>query len=262
MGIIRTDQWMQKEFNRPIEICERLIPFFNGQKAGAIYNQLLNFGMFKPSLASWETFENMLEENKWDKTNDIYHYFQRKWSGPDIPIFLFPIQQSGGFFRRKERGKSGVSFSDKLFLFLSQDIDQAELEALFVHEYHHVCRLNKLKGNIEDYTLLDSMIIEGLAEYAVLRHCGKKYLAEWCSLYSEDEMKYIWNKYLKDNLMIRKKNKRHDDLLYGNGRFPKLAGYAAGFWIVRNYYQKNPFLVKRSFSLPAKKFIDDAIFTA
>jgi uncharacterized protein YjaZ len=256
MGIIRTDQWMQKEFNRPIKICERLIPYFDGQKSNAIYYQLLNFGMFKPSIASWETYENMLEEHKWDKVDDIFRRYRQKWSGPEIPVFLFPIEQARGFFRKEERSKSGVSFSDKLFLFLSQDVGQAELEALFVHEYHHVCRLNKLRGKIEDYTLLDSMIIEGLAEYAVQRHCGKKYLAEWCSLYSEDEINYIWNKYLKDNLMIKKKDKRHDDLLYGNGRFPKLAGYAAGYWIVREYYQNHAYLVEKSFSLPAKRLIE------
>ena len=56
--------------------------------------------------------------------------------------------------------------------------------------------------------------------------------------------------------LIKKKNKRHDDLLYGNGRFPKLAGYAAGYWIVRDYYQKHPYQAEKSFILPAKKLIE------
>ncbi|MDF1512080.1 DUF2268 domain-containing putative Zn-dependent protease, partial [Robertmurraya sp. DFI.2.37] len=36
----------------------------------------------------------------------------------------------------------------KCFLFLTPLEDLMELEALFVHEYHHVCRMNKQKKEI------------------------------------------------------------------------------------------------------------------
>lgn len=256
MGIIHTDQWLQKEFEHPIKICERLIPYFNKLNANTIYHQLLRFGMFKPGGASKNTFEKMKKENTWSKMEKIYHKYRKKWSGPQIPIFLFPIAQGNGFFRRAEKTKSGVSFGDKMFLFLSDYTDEREMEALFVHEYHHVCRIKKLSGNVEDYTLLDSMIIEGLAEYAVLKNCGKKYNASWCSLYSEREIFSIWNRLLKHYSSTKKKEKIHDDILYGNGRFPQLGGYAAGFSIVRDYYQKHPYSAESTFSLPAKKFIE------
>lgn len=257
MGIIQTAQWLHKEFDRPIKICERLIPYFNELNANAIYHQLLRFGMFKPSRAAKNTFETMLKENKWDKMREIYLHYRKKWDGPEIPIFLFPIEQSGGLFRSAERTKSGVSYQDKMFLFLSGNADEKEMEALFVHEYHHVCRLNKLKGKLENYTLLDSMIIEGLAEYAVLQNCGENFLASWCRLYSDQEIYFFWNQLLKKNINTKKKEKIHDDILYGNGRFPKLAGYAAGFSIVKDYYRSNPFSAAKSFYLPAKKYIAD-----
>ncbi len=256
MGIIQTDLWLQQEFNHPTKVCERLAPYFKGQNKHEIYQQLLRFGMFKPSRASWNALEEMINNHTWTRIEEFYQIYTEKWSGPKIPVFLFPINQKSGFFRKVEKSKSGVSFPDKMFLFLSEDVDLKEVEALFVHEYHHICRLNMLKGNMEDYTLLDSIIIEGLAEYAVLKNCGKKYLAEWCNLYSENQIKQFWERYLKNNLDCKKKEKFHDDLLYGLGRFPKLVGYAAGFSIVHEYYQKHPYSTKKSFALSAETLID------
>lgn len=260
MGIIQTDLWLQKEFNQPEKVCERLSPYFRKESPKGIYNELVRFGMYKPSRFSRNSYEKMVDDQMWLKMKKIYQSYVEKWSGPEIPVFLFPIDQGGGFFRRANRNKSGVSFSDKMFLFLSPEVDMEEAEALFVHEYHHVCRLNKLKGNVHEYTLLDSIIIEGLAEYAVLKNCGKKYLADWCSMYPEKHIDLFWERFLKKHLSVTKKEKLHDELLYGNGGFPKLAGYAAGFSIVQDYYQKHPYSTKRSFSLSAKNLISGTRF--
>jgi uncharacterized protein YjaZ len=257
MGIIATDEWLRKEFDQPRRLCDRLTPYFKKQNGNDVYRQLSLFGMYKPSMVSWHTFNQMLDEQTWSKIDKIYQPYKAKWEGPEIPVFLFPIDQSGGLFRKSDRTKSGVSFPDKMFLFVSPELDDKELEALFVHEYHHVCRLNKLKGNIQEYTLLDSIIIEGLAEYAVLKNCGEDYLADWCTMYSEKQIDQLWERFLKDRLSIKKKEKLHDDLLYGNGRFPHLAGYAAGFSIVQEYYQNHPFSIKKSFALSARKLINE-----
>jgi uncharacterized protein YjaZ len=255
MGIIRTDQWLQKEFDRPERICERLAPYFKTQSAHKVYKELLNFGMYQPSRLSWYSYEKMVDDEMWSTMNKIYQSYSQKWSGPDIPVFLFPLDQNGGFFRKAERTKSGVSFRDKMFLFLSPDVDEKEAEALFVHEYHHICRLNKLKGNVHEYSLLDSIVIEGLAEYAVLKNCGKNYLADWCTMYSERQIGQFWERFLKKNLSVTKKESLHDELLYGHGRYPKLVGYAAGFSIVSEYYKDHSYSIKKSFILPAGNFL-------
>ena len=153
----------------------------------------------------------------------IFQEYKRRWGGPDIPIYLFPIGQQRSFFsRQEEKVKGGVSYPDKMFLFLSNRLTAQEIEALFVHEYHHICRLKMQKKRFEDYTLLDSIIIEGLAEYSVLVHCGRNYLADWCSMYTEFQIENFWDKYLNKNLNLKKSEKLHDDLLYGFGRIPKL----------------------------------------
>ncbi|MEH7274912.1 DUF2268 domain-containing protein, partial [Neobacillus vireti] len=233
MGIIQTDKWLEEEFDRPTKICEKLLPAFNGQSAPKIYNQLTEFGMYKPSPLTKEIFTMMKETNVWDEVRGIFHDYKKAWGGPDIPIYLFPIGQKRSFFsRQEEKVKGGVSYPDKMFLFLSNKLTSKELEALFVHEYHHICRLKMQTKRFEDYTLLDSIIIEGLAEYAVLVHCGRNYLADWCKMYTDAELEKLWNIYLQDNLELKKSERKHDDFLYGLGRVPNLLGYAAGFKIV------------------------------
>lgn len=256
MGIIQTDRWLKDEFDRPVKICKQLIPYFKGQKEIDIYNQLINYGMYRPSRSSKLNLDYMNEENLWEQTGRLLHHYKNKWSGPDVPIFLFPLALSRGFFMRQEGNKSGVSFPDKMFLFISQLSDIKELEALFVHEYHHVCRLSSLKKKMDDYTLLESIIIEGLAEYTVLKTCGNDYLAKWCKLYSEKEITFFWKKYLSHQLLKRKNERGHDELLYGGGRIPHLLGYAAGFHIVEAFYRKNRYSTKLSFTMPAKKYLE------
>jgi uncharacterized protein YjaZ len=258
MGVIQTDKWLKAEFDRPTKICEKLIPYFNAQDESEIYSQLGQFGMYRPSRMTKHNLDFMVEQKVWDKLQQLLDHYKKKWSGPDIPVFLFPLDQSRGFFRRREGNKSGVSFPDKMFLFFSSSIDDPkELEALFVHEYHHVCRLRKLNKKMKDYTLLDSIIIEGLAEYAVLKNCGQEYLANWCRMYSEKEISAFWDKYLVTQLTKRKNERKHDELLYGGGRIPSLLGYAVGYNIVANFYKSNNYSTKLSFSFPAEKYLED-----
>ncbi|MEH7113022.1 DUF2268 domain-containing protein [Neobacillus niacini] len=256
MGIIQTDKWLEDEFEHPTKICEKLLPAFNGLSAPKIYHQLAEFGMYRPSDRTKEIFHSMKENKTWEVVERVLLDYRKKWRGPDIPIYLFPIgQQRSFFFRQEEKVKGGVSYPDKMFLFLSTSLTTKEIEALFVHEYHHICRLTQQTKRFEDYTLLDSIIIEGLAEYAVLVNCGRSYLADWCSMYTESELKNLWKKYLGGNLELKKSAHKHDELLYGLGRVPKLLGYAAGFKIVENYYKDHHYSTRLSFKLPAKKYL-------
>ncbi len=256
LGIIQTNQWLQEDFDRPTKICEKLRPYFNGQTSIEIYNQLKNFGMYRPSRSSRNNLNRMLHDNLWDKVEQLFLKYKSKWNGPDIPIFLFPVAQGGGFFRAEEKNKAGVSFPDKMFLFLSYYEDIKEIEALLVHEYHHACRMHLLDKKMEDFTLLDSLIIEGLAEYAVLKNCGKEYLANWCNMYSEKEIALFWKKFLKNQLDMRKNERSHDALLYGGRGIPKLLGYAVGYNIIDKYYCNHNYSTKLSFTIPADKYID------
>ncbi|WP_066317311.1 DUF2268 domain-containing protein [Bacillus sp. FJAT-29814] len=256
MGVIRTDQWMEKNFELPVNICKKLRPYFKSRKEVDIYHELSKFGMYRPSWQSKKYLDKMLEGDVWKKVEQLFYKYKEKWSGPDIPVFLFPMERKAGLFTRKEdRRKAGVSYPDKMFLFLSHYDDPKEVEALLVHEYHHVCRLRALNKKMEDYTLLDSIIIEGLAEYAVLKHCGANYLANWCNMYSEREHEIFWERFLKPHLAKKKNERIHDELLYGGGRYPELLGYSAGYNIIEKFYEKHRYSTGLSFAIPASEFV-------
>ncbi|MDI5790224.1 DUF2268 domain-containing putative Zn-dependent protease [Bacillus licheniformis] len=62
--------------------------------------------------------------------------------------------------------KSGLAFSDKLFCFIGRS-SRSSISAIMTHEYNHVCRLENMPKEEKKMTLLDTIILEGLAEYAV-----------------------------------------------------------------------------------------------
>lgn len=211
--------------------------------------------MYKPDRKSKKAFDGLKSKDFWNKTEKIFMKYKRKWEGPDIPIFIFPMNESNARLMKEGKGKSGVSFIDKLFLFLTPIDDLKQLEALFVHEYHHVCRMNGLKRSPAEYTLLDSIILEGLAEHAVAENCGDKYTGEWSRRYSTEYLRKFWENDLLEKLSIKRNDRQHDQILFGLGSRPKLLGYAIGYEIIKQYKQHENFTEKASFSIPSEDFI-------
>ncbi|WP_409974433.1 DUF2268 domain-containing protein [Bacillus sp. Bva_UNVM-123] len=252
---MRTDEWLEGNFRDPIKICQRLQKVFAEENPQKIYHYLMTFGMYKPNRQTYNHFEKLKEQKMWEKIKKIYLKYKRKWNGPNVEIYLFPIAAKNSIFSISENVKSGIAFKDKIFLFITPFKDETELEALFVHEYHHTCRLIKQNKPLEELTLLDSIVLEGLAEYAVEVCCGSKYRTKWCTYYSRKEITYFWKKYIQDRLEIKKNKKIHDEILFGRKNIPQMLGYAAGYEIVSIYKERNNLTMKESFLLPSENFI-------
>jgi uncharacterized protein YjaZ len=255
MAVIRTDKWLEKYFNKPLTICEKILGS-SEEDLNRFYKYLLSFGMYIPNRVSRKIYDQLVENNIWATVERLFSKYQLIWRGPDIPIYIFPLNHP-------QKQKSGVSFEDKMFLFLSNLHDEREIEALIIHEYHHVCRMNKLKKPLSDYCLLDSIIMEGLAEHAVQRYLGKKYNASWVSLYTNKEIKQHWDQYLQGELKVKKTERKHDSLLFGLGRYPTLLGYAAGYKLITNLIEHDRWPIKRTFAITSEEImgrIDDALF--
>src|SRR5699024_11807494 len=88
---------------------------------------------------------------------------------------------------------SPLSFNDNLFLFVTTYNTSKEISVLLTHEYHHVCRLSKFQKSEADYVLLDTIILEALAENAVRERLGEHYVAPWTTYYTTDELEAMWN---------------------------------------------------------------------
>ena len=116
-----------------------------------------------------------------------------------------------------------------MFLFLTPLLDVRELEALIVHEYHHICRLSIQRNRIMNYFIRfhSNGGFCGICRNKVI--VGRTIMQNGLHNIMNEELEYFWEKYLMKNLRAKKTETIHDAILFGKGRFPDLMGYAAGY---------------------------------
>lgn len=236
MSVIRTDEWLLNSYKKPLEICEKITDYFNGVSAAEIYDYLTLHGMYRQPVKNDRAFLTSLQKNNvWKMVEQEEQQLQAKWQGPEVPIFILPLNMKERRNSNKPNEKAGLAFKDKLFLFISESNTEEEIKALLTHEYHHVCRLEKYKKDEEDFSLLDTMIMEGLAEHAVRERLGDGLVSAWTSYYSNKELEKIWQNIILPNIHVPKSHRKHNSLLYGFRFYPKMAGYCIGYYLVQNY---------------------------
>ena len=108
-----------------------------------------------------------------------------------------------------------------------------ELANTISHEYSHLAILDVRKWD----TILDSLIIEGIAENFREEIVGGK-RAPWTKALTEKESKILLKK-LKNKLNI-KANKMHHDLFFGSKDYKMWAGYSLGYYIVKKFRENYP----------------------
>ncbi|AXI08883.1 Zn-dependent protease [Oceanobacillus zhaokaii] len=235
MSVIRTDKWLLDAYDNPVEMCERLTPYFEDASAYEIYQYLTVNGMYRPIKNGLEQVEDLQNNGVWKMVEKERRLLQKSWGGPDIPVFIFPSESTNRILFRNFNRKSGLAFCDKIFLFISPENKQEEIQALFTHEYNHVCRLMQYEKEEKDYVLLDTIILEGLAEHAVYEKYGENYVARWTSNYSEDVLEKMWQTHVFPNRNLSKTDRKHEKLLYGLANFPTMLGYCVGYYLINNY---------------------------
>lgn len=239
MSVIRTDRWLLASYNNPLELCEKLTGYFNGAQAFEIYDYFLLNGMYVPLKNGKKNVKQLQENQLWEIVANETEQLQRVWNGPDIPIFIFPSDVNNQKLIEDFNGKSGLAFDNKLFLFLSEHNKEKEIRAMVTHEYNHVCRLSKYKKKEEDYVLLDTIILEGLAENSVKERYGEEWLADWTSYYTTEQLENMWRKIVYPNRNILKAKDKHHEILFGFRHYPKMVGYCVGYYLVKKYMESN-----------------------
>lgn len=254
MSVIETRTWMDKfvklceeqqrepYFIQCETVCNPLENWFSKINAEELHYHLLEQGLFEPQ--EWRRIAaivNRMEKiNTWELVNQEYQRLKKKWNGPEAPIFIFPIKHVNVPAGKKRILKNGLTFMGAIFLFLSPDLYKEEITALLAHEYNHICRLNLLDVNKIKLSLQESLIVEGLGEFAVKDLYGEKWLSPWVHLYSFEEVEEIWQNEFIPSLSVIGKEK-HDIFLYGkkNGPLPKWIGYHIGYHIVDSYHKRH-----------------------
>ncbi|WP_164669280.1 DUF2268 domain-containing protein [Virgibacillus doumboii] len=253
MTVIRTDKWLLDLYDNPINLCKKLKAQFFGVQAYEIHNHLAMYGMYRHPVRNGKDLIKKLQKNNvWGIVREEKKHLEREWDGPNIPVFIFPSDPHNRRIQRELGGKSGLAFGDKLFLFISEDTDETELRALFTHEYNHVCRLSKYQKKENDYTLVDTIVLEGMAENAVHERFGEESAAPWTRYYSDKDLEEISNNLVIPNRNIRKNDNKHQTVLYGLRGYPRMAGYCCGHYLVKKYMEANSMTTKDLLNIDAE----------
>ncbi len=234
MAVINTNQWKIDVYQEPIHLADKFEPYFPDATSLEIYQYLTMHGMYS-RVEDATVFTLFKKKDYWTVIEKEEKILKKIWKGPDVPIFILPSESRNREMNKEFNGKSGIAFRDKLFLFLSDMNSHEEVKSVFTHEYNHVCRLYHYEKSEKNYTLLDSIILEGLAENAVRERFGKKNNARWTSYYNETQLEHMWKTKLFPHHQVKKNDKLHHKLLYGLGFTPKMAGYCVGYYLVKKY---------------------------
>lgn len=229
-------------------ICDPVMKFFPEVHPEVIQYELLKNGLFEP--AEWKSIKQVVQEleakSVWDIVKQEYKYLRELWDGPKVSIYIFPIRQVSMKRKKNNPRKNGIAYKRVLFLFVSPNLATEEIKALVAHEYNHACRLYYLEAPPAAIPLNDSVLIEGLGEFAAKQLYGKKWVAPWTNLYSLEEANDIWKRHFVPALQI-KGIKNHQLYLFGHPDtpFPKWIGYHIGYQIVQTYNEnRGPFVMK------------------
>lgn len=253
MTVVSTDLWLETLYENPVEICKKFQSSFQNASAEDIYQHLRLHGMYRPVRNGLNTIKKMKEKNVWSIVEKEERLLRRRWSGPLVQIYIFPSDSLNRNLIKDYNGKSGLAYKDKLFLFFSKDNSEEEIKAVTTHEYNHVCRLQKYQKREESYTLLDTIILEGLAENSVRERFGENNVANWTKYYSEDQLEGYIDRVIKPNSKLSHNNSKHQDILYGLKLYPKMVGYCCGYFLVKKYMLENQCLIKDILSLDSRE---------
>ncbi|WP_058308933.1 DUF2268 domain-containing protein [Gracilibacillus massiliensis] len=238
-------------------ICDPLSTFFSEANQKNIQEHLLRHGLFSPE-SSAAFLTGWLKRDYNTKVKKLYQKCKDAWEGPSTDIFILPSNEDIRELKTWFNSNAGLSYPDKLFLFLSSTASTKEIAALFIHEYSHTCRLRNFPKKEFDYTLLDAVILEGIAEWLVRKMVGKSYGNKRIEHLSDEKLVELWERWIMPHQNIKRTNHKHDMLMYGNRGIPKNLGYVIGYNIVLRYMEKNKQHAKEILKTKNQQFLSAA----
>ncbi|MGB7998736.1 MAG: DUF2268 domain-containing putative Zn-dependent protease [Anaerobacillus sp.] len=184
---------------------------------------------------------------------------QLKYQSDHLIFFeLFILSDNDHFVKEKLGGVSAFTEWNGKMCFIvnpSEDITPV-LRSVIAHEFHHHMRIQRLKMKEENETLLDRLILEGLAEHFVMCELGEEYLGPYKDALNETEAKYYWNNRFKQHMFV--KGIAAEPFMFGSNEkaLPFWGGYAIGFFLVKQYITKHPELtIQQLTGLPSIQYV-------
>ncbi|KFM89338.1 hypothetical protein DJ88_1371 [Bacillus paralicheniformis] len=119
VSIEKTNEWMKKASSMK-ELAERLLHYFKGSSKSAsrsLIEHLQAHGMFRFWPDALQTMASLEKNDIFQAVEQEERILQMRWNGPDVPIFILPVDERNRKIRVEFGSKSGLAFSDKLFCF-------------------------------------------------------------------------------------------------------------------------------------------------
>ncbi|WP_255436176.1 DUF2268 domain-containing putative Zn-dependent protease [Pseudalkalibacillus hwajinpoensis] len=132
-------------------------------------------------------FENFIKEEL-----ELLH--KEYPSNRTVDFELFILDENDDFVISKLNGVSAFTdWNEKMcFAILPEENVRSTIKSVVTHEYHHHWRISALGLKEDGETLLDRMVLEGLAEHFVKTRLGHQYLGPYKDALSETQAKTIW----------------------------------------------------------------------
>jgi len=112
------------------------------------------------------------------------------------------------------------------------EYSKKSLENTIAHELNHTVYYYYHFDDFNDYTLLDEIVIEGLAENFREQFFDPK-ITKWAGALSKQEALTILKE--SQDILLSRDKKLIKDFLFGNDKYSKWTGYSVGYWLVKEY---------------------------
>ncbi|WP_416151260.1 DUF2268 domain-containing protein [Salipaludibacillus sp. HK11] len=265
MNIYDSSSWVIRYFHYKIPIIEAFSTLFREDRTKS-KDEWLYFLIDQGMVPI--TSEMKREWIKWRQQLDIAELtgfiktIKHEFSGPNANLYLFPLNRSHKKIMEDLDGKNGCTFPNYVLLFWKEQLVLSKQKALLLHEYHHVARLHHRKETERTISLLESMVMEGLAEWEVKNRLGEDHTAPWTTLYSKQELMKWWHRLFKENINLSGRTLHYPFLFGGIGGSPPWIGYQLGYYIINEFMKYNQKLDSISLlKMPANQFlIENEIF--
>lgn len=130
-------------------------------------------------------------------------------------------------------------YSCVFYIFLSEDLwTKKSLENTVAHELNHTIYNYHHYDNLNDHTVLDEMVMEGLTEN-FRENFFDKAPAAWAVALTRDKAFKVFNE-MNDKTLYSKDRSTIAGILFGNNIYEHWTGYSVGYWLVKELLHKKP----------------------
>lgn len=234
------------EFKDKIEIVNSIISLMKNQ-GGIDYSGYTDTELLRQGLldhignGSIEQYKEISEEQKSEIERVISETIQKCNEKLSVPtknfIFVHPYLTT-----KDDEVFDGIMavavYSCVFHLFVNLDeYSEKSIKNTVAHELNHTIYHYHHYDDFNNYTLLDEILLEGLAENFREQYFDPK-ITKWAGALEKEKAFQIL-KNLDKNTLESKDQKVIKEFLFGNGKYKKWNGYSTGYWLVKEFINKN-----------------------